>query len=323
MDITVLKISQQAQVQNNLKRLNFHFNGGIFMHKLSKSQILFTLLIGFCSQSMAQENNSYSRPVQIVQVKAQQTSLLKTALDILRESNIAQNFRVYIHNLNAKNQNVKKAQTTQISQETYFGYKNGNVQLLAGETLDKTDLRTNKYHLSSLQHYPQQIQILSELIENQFKQNDSLKKVVLQSIGSGQKIISAETLAIEMISERDRLSQVQKTALVQYFMQNYQRQEKNLSHLIQMTTEAEKQQKLLTRFFRLAKLEEDIHTRPKPKLSIVKLSRGQGLQSVVLAAGLAIIANQLVGQDSVSGIKLKQRRQYRPAQQPVTSQVAR
>lgn len=225
-------------------------------------------------------------------------TLANSALKEIQQSQVPQQARVLLHNyytqLN-KTQSNKPVLNHSMAEVNFRAFQ-GSAKIEVG-SVDSGQVKGQAYKLSSLQHYPKEVHLISQLIFEEFKKNSSLREVVLASLeNENGMILTAEKLAIEFVSRRDHLSSAEKEAIAKYFMQDFQRQEANLKLLIQMTKDSERKKILLAKFFQVCRLEAPLNAKPSMRLSLVKMGRGQ-ISSLFLGTVSAVLAKKaFVGQ---------------------------
>lgn len=284
--------------------------------------ILLTQMIFF--KSVFANENSKLTLMNKGQVSAFQQSIDR-ALEVLDQTPLSQQSRVQIHN-EIVQQKTKTQQTQVMSHEiadVQFRSFQGSAKIEIGST-STAQVQGQAYQLNSLNHYPREIQIISRLIENEFKNNDQLRQLILENLErQSEEILTAEKLAIEYIARRDRLTAVQKNALVKYFLHDFRRQEANLISLLQMTKDPTKKQVLMSKFFMLSRLEAPVNETVKPKISIVKTAKGALPMMIVTTAAVMVAQNSLVGQNQVHSRKTRPVRAYRSINQTIVQESAK
>lgn len=249
-------------------------------------------------------------------------NLENSALKAIEKTQVPQQARVLLHNYYAqlKNSQSKQPVLNHSLAEVNFRAFQGSAKIEVGSE-ESGQIKGRAYKLSSLQHYPKEIHIVSQLIFEEFKKNTQLREIVLASLeDENDKILTAEKLAVEFVSRRDHLSLAEKEAIAKYFMHDFRRQEANLKLLIQMTKDSERKKILLAKFFQVSKLEAPLNAKPSMRLSLVKMGRGQ-ISSLLLGTTSAVLAkNAFVGQTKTN---THSGSEYRAISQPMVQNTAK
>lgn len=272
--------------------------------------MLFTQLLVIL---VANANEKYSLTEVNRPQLSQFSQLENSALSLIDQSQVPQQARVLIHNHYAqlKTTPTTKTVVNHSLAEVNFRSFQGTTKIEVGAQ-ESSQIHGKVYQLSSLHHYPSEINLISHLIYEEFKKNSGLREVILASLENQKgEVLTAEKLAIEFISRRDRLSQAEKDAMMKYFMHDFRRQESNLKMLIQMTKDLERKKILIGKFFQVSRLEAPNQAAKTSRLSLVRLGRGQ-LSSLLVGTASVIIAKQaFVGQAQAHSVR-KQKYQAQP-----------